>query len=159
MSSAVAHAHPSAASQDDERPTAPPIPAREVWRLIGPWLGYVFLAFVAVLGLFTASGASDNATYVVGMLTFAIAVAVIAIRAKRQLDGAEIGFLLPISVAGPDTLLVTIAILGVLGLVGGALAATVGGTLYGIGLALFVVCAALIFIEIKRYFDRIDRAP
>jgi len=130
-----------------------------VWRLIGPWLGYVFLAFAALLGLFTASGAADRATYVAGMLTFAIAVAVIAMRAKRQLDGAEVGFLLPISPSDADTLVVTIAILGVLGLAGGALAATVGSALYGIGLALFLVCALLIFIEIKRYFDRIDRAP
>ncbi len=134
------------------------MPAREVWRLVGPWLGYVFLAFAAVLGLFTASGAPDRATYLSGMLTFAIAVVVVALRAKRQLDGAEVGFLLPISVAGPDTLAVTIAVLGVLGLAGAALAASVGGALYGIGLALFVVCAALIFTEIKRYFDRIDSA-
>ena len=136
----------------------PPVPASEVWHLVGPWLGYVFLAFAGVLGLFTASGATDGATYLSGLVTFAIAIIVIAMRVKRQLDGAEIGFLLPISVAGPDTLAVTIAILAVLGLAGVSLAATVGGALYGVGLALFVVCAALIFTEIKRYFDRIDRA-
>jgi hypothetical protein len=153
------HAPNSAAPQDRPSPTAPALPAREVWRMIGPFLGYVFLAFAAILGLFTASDAADNATYVVGMLTFAIAVAIIAVRAKRQLDGAEIGFLLPISPAGADTLAVTVALLGILGLAGAALAASVGGALYGIGLALFIVCAALIFTEIKRYFDRIDRAP
>ena len=42
-------------------------------------------------------------------------------------------------------------------LVGAALAATLGGSLYGVGLALFIVCWGLIFIEIKRYFDRLER--
>ncbi len=126
--------------------------------MVGPFLGYVFLAFAGILGLFTASDAADSATYDTGMLTFAIAVAVIALRVKRQLDGAAVGFLLPISPAGADTLAITIAILFVLGLSGAALAATVGGALYGIGLALFIVCFALIFTEMKSYFDRIDNA-
>jgi hypothetical protein len=152
-------APPSAAPQDHSAATQPALPAREVWRMIGPWLGYVFLGFAGILGLFTASASADGAGYDAGLATFAIAVAVIALRAKRQLDGAEVGFLLPVSPADADTLFVTVAILGVLGIVGAALAATVGGTLYGIGLALFIVCAALIFTEIKRYFDRLDRAP
>ncbi len=152
------HAPASAAPRHDAAPTAPPVAAGEVWRLVGPWLGYVALAAAGIFGLFTASAGPDGATYDTGLATFAIAVAVIAIRAKRQLDGAEIGFLLPISPAGADTLCVTVALLAVLGLVGGALAASVGGALYGTGLALFLVCAAIIFIEIKRYFDRLDRA-
>jgi hypothetical protein len=154
----MAHTDHSAAPQDESAPTAPPVPADEVWRLVGPWLGYVFLVFAGVLGLFTASGAADHATYLAGIITFAIAVVIIAIRVKRQLDGVEIGFLLPISAPGVDTLVVTVALLGVLGLAGAILAAVIGGALYGIGLALFVVCAALIFTEIKRYFDRIDDA-
>jgi hypothetical protein len=48
------------------------------------------------------------------------------------------------------------AVLAVLGLAGLGLAATVGGTLYGVGIALFIVAAALIFNDIKRYFDHRD---
>jgi hypothetical protein len=84
----------------------------------------------------------------------AIAAVLIAWRAKLQLDGRDIGFLLPVTPGDIDTLIVTIAVLAVLGIVGGILAAAVGGTLYGIGLALLIVCALFIFLEIKRYFDR-----
>jgi hypothetical protein len=145
------HAH-SSAPQDRPHPTS----ADEVWRLIAPWLGYVFLGAAAILGLFTASAASDSPTYDSGLATFAVAGILIVMRMKRQLDGRETGFLLPVTASSGDALVVTIALLAVLGIVGGVLAATVGGSIYAIGLALFVISAALIFFEIKRYFDRRD---
>jgi hypothetical protein len=131
-----------------------PVGADEVWRLVAPGLGYIFLAAAAVLGLFTASGAADSATYAAGLGTFILAAVIIAVRMKRQFDGDRVGFLLEISVASTDSLLVSIAVLTVLALVGVVLAATVGGTLYGIGLALFVIATLLIFRDIKRYFDQ-----
>jgi hypothetical protein len=139
-------------------PTAPTLGAREAWRLVAPWLGHIFLAGAAVLGLFTASGGADGVTYGAGLATFFVAVLVIFVRIKRLFDGQEIGFLLPIASTSVDSMFVTIAVLGVLGLVGAVLAATVGGELYGIGLALFVVAAALVFSTIKRYFDLRERA-
>jgi hypothetical protein len=139
--------------------TAPALGAGAVWRMVAPWLGYAFLAVAAVLGLFTASGAGDRATYASGLATVAIAALLIAWRMKQQFDGVEVGFLLPVSAAGPDTLFVTLVVLGVLGLAGAILAATVGGTVYGIGIALFIIAALFIFIEIKRYFDRRERGP
>lgn len=148
--------HPVAV-QEKSAVTAPPLSAREAWRLIAAWLGYFFLGGAAVLGLVTASGAEDDATYASGLATCAVAVLLIAWRMRQQLDGREIGFLLPISAAGADTLFVTIAVLAALGLAGAILAATVGGTVYGIGIALFTISGAFIFIEIKRYFDRRER--
>jgi len=130
--------------------------ARELWGLVAPWLGHAFLAASAVLGLFTASAAADGATYAAGLATFALAGAIVAVRVKRQFDGREVGFLLAVSVASSDALLVAVALLTVLGLAGVILAATVGGAVYDIGIALFGICLALIFIEIKRYFDRLD---
>ena len=124
--------------------------------MIAPWLGHAFLAFAAVLGLFTASGGADRGAYSVGIVTFAVAALLVAVRAKRQLDGAEVGFLLPVAVADFDTLIVTVALLAVLGVAGAVIAAAEGGMLYGVGLALFAVATALIFTEIKRYFDRRD---
>jgi hypothetical protein len=145
------------AVQEQRPPSAPAVSAGEAWRLVAPWLGYVFLGAAALLGLFTASGADDAATYASGLATFAVAASLIAWRMKRQLDGYEVGFLLPVAVSSSDALLVTIAVLGAMGLAGAVLAATVGGTVYGIGLALFIICAAFIFIEIKRYFDGRER--
>jgi len=131
-----------------------PVGADAVWRMVAPMLGYVFLTVAAVLGLFTASGRVDDATYAAGIGLFALAVVIIAVRIKRQFDGREVGFLLQVSVASSDSLFISIAVLTVLALAGVVLAATVGGTFYGIGLALFVVASAMIFGDIKRYFDR-----
>jgi hypothetical protein len=125
--------------------------------MVVPWLGYGFLAASSVLGLFTASAATDAPTYAAGLGTFMLAIVIIVMRMKRQLDGREIGFLLAVSVTSVEALFVSIAVLGVLGLVGLILAATVGGSLYGIGLALFIICAAFIFSDIKRYFDGLER--
>jgi hypothetical protein len=154
----VAHpSRPHVAVQENPPPTAPAVSAWAAWRLVAPWLGYGFLGGAAVLGLFTASGADDEATYASGLATFAVAALLIAWRMKQQLDGREIGFLLPVSAEGSDTLFVAIAVLAALGLAGAILAATVGGTVYGIGIALFIIAAAFIFVEIKRYFDRHER--
>ena len=131
--------------------------AAEIWRMVVPWLGYGFLAASGVLGLFTASAATDDPTYAAGLGTFMLAIVIIVMRMKRQLDGREIGFLLAVSVTSVEALFVSIAVLGVLGLVGLVLAATVGGSLYGIGLALFIICAAFILSDIKRYFDALER--
>jgi hypothetical protein len=142
------------AAQHSAEQAPRPIGADEVWRLVAPGLGYVFLAAAAVLGLFTASGAGDDATYAAGIATFLLAAIIIAARMKRQFDGREVGFLLDFSVANSDSLFVSIVVLTVLALAGLVLAAAVGGTLNGIGLALFVIATAVIFRDIKRYFDR-----
>ncbi|HXP31242.1 MAG TPA: hypothetical protein VN832_09145 [Stellaceae bacterium] len=134
-----------------------PVSLGEAWQLIAPWLGHALLAAAAVFGLLVASGAPDSATYDSGMATFVVAVAIIAIRIKRQLDGAYIGVLLPIAVTREDSLYVSIAVLAALGLAGAILADFVGGAFYGIGLALFVLAAALIFSNIKHYFDFRER--
>lgn len=152
---ATHHAAPPGAADEG---AAPGVGAREAWLLLAPWLGYLFLAAAALLGLFTASGAPDDATYAAGLGTSIVAVIIIVTRMSRQLDGRDIGFLLPVTVTSSDLLFASIAVLAVLGLVGVILAATVGGALYGIGLALFAIAAALVFIEIKRYFDRRDAA-
>jgi hypothetical protein len=131
-----------------------PVDAAEVWRLIAPGLGYAFLAVAAVLGLVTASGEVDGATYAAGLATFVLAVIIIAVRLKRQFDGGAVGLLLDVSVASTDSLFLSIAVLTVLALAGLIVAAAIGGSLYGIGLALFVIGTAMIFRDIKRYFDR-----
>ncbi len=128
----------------------------EVWRMVVPGLGYVFLAGAAVLGLFTASAGSaagDQASYVAGLGCFVVAVFIMALRLRRQFDGEEVGFLLYISVANVDSLLVSIVVLTVLGLIGVVLASAVGGAFSGIGLALFVIAALMIFTDLKRFFD------
>lgn len=148
----------SPAETEQEAVILMPTSLREVWRLLAPWLGYVLLAAAGVLGLATASGGADEATYDAGMTTFVLAVLIIAIRIKRQLDGEYVGLLLPVAVRREDSLAIAIALLGVLGLGGAVVAAAVGGAYYGVGLALFIVSAAIAFREIKRYFDFRDHS-
>jgi len=140
----------------EARVTLHPVALAEVWAMLSPWIGHVLLIAAAIFGLATASGAPDEAAYDVGMVTFLVAAVLIAFRVKRQLDGAAVGLLLPVAIEREDGLLVTIAALTVLGLVGGILAASVGGVFYGVGLALFLICVGMIFFEIKHYFDRRD---
>lgn len=140
----------------EARVTLHPVALAEVWAMLSPWIGHVLLIAAAIFGLATASGAPDEAAYDVGMVTFLVAAVLIAFRVKRQLDGTAVGLLLPVAIEREDGLLVTIAALTVLGLVGGILAASVGGVFYGVGLALFLICAGMIFFEIKHYFDRRD---
>jgi hypothetical protein len=147
---------PHDASQHPVAGAPHPVTSAEVWRLVAPGLGYVFLVVAAVLGLFTASDAPDTATYDAGLGLFVLALVLVMLRLKRQFDGRRVGLLLPLLVENTDSLVVVIALLVALALGGLVLAATVGGSLYTIGLALFIVATALIFGELKRYFDRRD---
>jgi hypothetical protein len=52
----------------------------EVWCMLAPWLGYVFLIGAALLGLFTASGAEDEGGYAAGIATFLLAMLLVALR-------------------------------------------------------------------------------
>jgi hypothetical protein len=128
-----------------------------VWRLVAPWLGYLLLAVAAVLGLFTASEAGEGEDYVAGLLTFGLAVLVIAWRMRDQLDGRDDGLLLPVMADGEDALLLWIAVMAALGIAGLLVAAATESVLHVAGIALFVVAALFIFAAMKRYFDRRER--
>lgn len=134
-----------------------PVDFPTVWRLLAPWLGYLLIGAAGVLGLFTASGAPDDATYDAGFVTFAIALCIIALRIKHQLDGRYDGLLLPLSVEGEDALLLYMAVVGALGVGGLVLAAMTQGIFSDAGLAFFCICALLVFYNLKRYFDLRDQ--
>jgi hypothetical protein len=127
--------------------------ARQFWAWSAPWVGYALLALAGVLGLFTASDAEDPASYFAGMLTFVLAVAIIAFLLKRQFDGPGESIWWAVTPTSADALWFHIPILAVLGLVGLVLGASEGGIFAYAGLAFFVACALLIFLSIKHYFD------
>lgn len=129
-----------------------------VWRLLAPWLGYLLLGAAALFGLFSASEAADTAEYQAGMVTFALALGLIALRMKRQLDGHYDGLLLPLAVTDEDGFQLYLAVLGVLAVGGLVLAASTENVFHEVGIALFLICVALVFWNVKRYFDRREEA-
>jgi hypothetical protein len=128
-----------------------------VWRLVAPWLGYLLLAAAGLLGLFTASDAGEGEGYAAGLLTFGLAVLIIAWRMRDQLDGRDVGLFLPVMVEGEDALLLWIAVMTALGIAGLLVAAGSESVLHTAGIALFVVAALFIFFAVKRNFDRRER--
>jgi hypothetical protein len=124
-----------------------------VWRLLAPWLGYLLIGAAGVLGLFTASGDPQGDAYIAGMVTFGIAVLMIALRIRHQFDGRYDGLLLAASVRSGDALMLYIPIIGALAVGGLVLAAMTDGIFHNAGLAFFAVCAMLIYVSVKRYFD------
>lgn len=141
----------------DEDVITRPTDFYHVWRLLAPWLGYLLIGAAGVLGLFTASGNPEGDGYVAGMVTFGIAVVMIALRIRHQFDGRYDGLLLAASVNSGDALTFYIPIIGVLGIGGLVLAAETDGIFHDAGFAFFGVCAVMIYVSVKRYFDNYER--
>lgn len=128
-----------------------------VWRLLTPWLGYLLIGAAGVLGLFTASGQPHGDPYIAGMVTFGVAVVMIALRIRHQFAGRYDGLLLATSVNSGDALAFYIPIVGALGIGGLVLAAETDGIFHDAGFAFFGVCAVMIYVSVKRYFDDYER--
>ena len=142
---------------DDQNVITRPTDFYHVWRLLAPWLGYLVIGAAGVLGLFTASGQPQGDPYIAGMVTFGVAVVMIALRIRHQFEGRYDGLLLATSVSSGDALAFYVPIIGALGIGGLILAAKMDGIFHNAGFAFFAVCAVMIYVSIKRYFDDYER--
>ena len=129
----------------------------ELWRWFAPWLGGAVLVALALVGLFVASRAADDATYAGGFAAAAIASATLAWLIRAGFEGRR-GRAAPMLVEDSDALLVLVAVLVVLGFLGLFLAAhgEEPMAIYG-GYGLFAGALVMIFWNIKHYFDRRGR--
>jgi hypothetical protein len=128
----------------------------ELWRWVAPWLAGAFLVLAALLGLFTASRAQTDGSYVIGFVTAGLALLMLAWRLKRALDGDRV----PASVLVDDAtaLVVVIALLAVLAVGGLLLAARSDEAVpEAVGYALFGFALVFIFANLKHYFDARER--
>jgi hypothetical protein len=127
----------------------------EVARWFVPWVLAGALALVFVGGLWCASGALDNGTYVFGLVAAAIALAVLLWELNAVL-GAGIGNLVARCLVEDEaSLIVLVAILVALALAGLVLAARSGSiAASGAGYGLFLFGIVFIFANLKHYFDR-----
>jgi hypothetical protein len=130
----------------------------ELWRWFAPWLGGAALVAIGLLGLFVASRAEDDGTYIGG---FAAAIAALTLvwRVRAAFAGENQGVLLPpVAVEESGALILLVVVLVVLGIFGLFLAARGEEpmAIYG-GYGLFAGALIMIFWNMKHYFDRLER--
>jgi hypothetical protein len=128
-----------------------------VWSWFGFWLQMLVLAVLVVIGAFFASAAQRSGDYACGMLLSLGTIALAFLRLKHRLDGRDPGLMDLLLVDDMWNLSLVIPLFTVIGLAGLFTAqAAESGALHTAGVMLFVISGAIIFLDMKRVFDRID---
>jgi hypothetical protein len=136
-------------------PMSPLPPDQELRSWFGFWLQFVVLAALAILGLYIGSdGASGD--YATGLLLTVGAVLLAFLRLKAHFDGVGDDWTSFLFVDRPGQLVVVIPLFTVIALAGLFMGAGAPDSLQGAGVALFVVSGLIIFLSLKRVFDRLD---
>ena len=149
------HARPE--SGIDERSLPPESAERAFWSWLGFWVQILVLAVLAVIGAFAASSADEPGDYACGMILGLAAIALAFLRLKNQLDGSRPGFVEFLLVEDMWNLALVVPLFTVIGLAGLFIAHAWGtSAMHAAGLALFVVSGAIIFLDLKHVFDRVE---
>ena len=128
---------------------------REYWTWIGFWAQFVVLAGLAILGLAIAgSGAPGDDT--AGLLLAGAAVALAFMRLRLWFDGGATGWMAFLFVDTPGGLVVVIPLFVAIALAGLFMGAGASGSLRNAGIGLFIASGIIIFLSLKRVFDRLD---
>lgn len=134
--------------------------ASAFWSWLGFWLQFLMLGFLAVVGAFVASGAERPGDYTCGILLSLAAIALGFLRLKHHFDGGEADWGRFLLIDNMWNLALVIPLFAVIGLAGLFIAhAWEGGTMHAAGVALFIASGVIIFLNIKRVYDRIDSEP
>ena len=135
--------------------TSPQPPNEGLGAWFGFWAQFVVLAALAVLGLYVGSDGQPG-DYVAGLMLTIGAVLLAFLRLKAWFDGTSSDWTSFLLVDKPAHLVVVIPLFTVIALAGLFVAAGAPGTLQSAGVALFVVCGLVIFLSLKRVFDKLD---
>lgn len=139
----------------DHAETSPQHWGRDYWAWFGFWAQFVVLGGLTILGLVIAgSGASGDDT--AGLLLAASAAALAFMRLKLWFDGGATGWMTFLFVETPRGLLVVIPLFVVIALAGLFMGAGASGSLRNAGLGLFIASGVIIFLSLKRVFDKLD---
>jgi len=142
----------------DEPGSTPEDAERAFWSWLGFWVQFLILGLLAVIGAFVASGNARPGDYECGLLLSLAAITLAFLRLKHQLDGGSPGWDSFLLVDDMKNLALAIPLFTVIGLVGLFIAdAWESGAMHAAGIGLFVVSGAIVFLDIKHVFDRIDR--
>ena len=127
------------------------------WSWLGFWAQFLVLGLCVVIGAFAASQAASPGDYGSGIVLILGALALAFLRLKRRFDGGAAGWRDFLLVDDMTNLTVAIPLFAVIGLAGLFVArAWPNGSLHDAGLGLFVVSGVIVFLNIKRVFDRIN---
>ena len=144
----------------DETSRTPDDAEYAFWSWLGFWLQFLILGVLAVVGAFVASRGERPGDYACGMLLGLGVIALAFLRLKHLLDGGASDwgdFLLVDDMRG---LAIVIPLFAIIGLAGLFIAhAWESGAMHAAGVALFIASGAIIFLDLKRVFDRTDSEP
>jgi hypothetical protein len=131
---------------------------RSVAAWLGFWVQFGVLGVLAVIGAFFASEGGAPGDYGCGMALLVGALVLAFLRLKHHFDGRPLGWGDFLLVDSMRELAVVIPLFAIIALAGLFLAhAWRQGAPYDAGLCLFVASGAIIFLDIKRVFDRLDQ--
>jgi hypothetical protein len=129
-----------------------------VGQWIGFWLQLVVLGLLAVFGAWFASADAGPGDGTSGLILFACALALTLHRVKARFDGGEPSWWGSLFVDTMGNLAIVVPLFVVIGLAGLFLAAAWGsGSLHDGGIGLFCASGLVVFMSLKRVFDRLDR--
>jgi hypothetical protein len=141
----------------DETGPTPDDADRAFWSWLGFWVQFVILGLLAVIGAFVASADAEPGDYQCGLLLSLGAVALAYLRLKHQLDGGALSWGNFLFVDNMKNLAVAIPLFAIIGLAGLFIAhAWETGAMHTAGLGLFAASGAIVFLDIKHVFDRMN---
>jgi hypothetical protein len=138
-----------------DSPTSPQPSEQGYWAWFGFWAQFVVLGALVILGLHIGSDGAPG-DYATGLMLAIAAVLLAFLRLKAWFDGTSgdwSGFLF---VDRPAHLVVVIPLFTVIALAGLFIAAGAPDSLQDAGIGLFIVSGLIIFLSLKRVFDRLD---
>ena len=141
----------------DSTQQSPDNAERAFWSWLGFWLEILVLGVLAIIGAFAASGAARPGDYTCGVALSLGAIALAFLRLKCRLDGNGSGWADFLLVGDIWNLALVIPLFTVIGLAGLFIAhAWADGAMHSAGIALFIVSGAIIFLDMKHVFDRME---
>ena len=130
---------------------------RAFWSWLGFWLEILVLGVLAIVGAFAASAADRPGDYTCGMALSLGTIALAFLRLKRRLDGNGSDWADFLLVGDMWNLALVIPLFTVIGLAGLFIAhAWESGAMHTAGIALFIASGAIIFLDVKQVFDRME---
>jgi hypothetical protein len=133
------------------------VPVNEVLSWFAPWFVAAVLVVVCLGALWCAASASDDLTYAIGFIGALLALIALIWESAAALSGRIGDLSLQVLVDDDISLVVLMVLLGILALVGLALAARgPSPTANGVGYGLCIFGIVFAFANLKHYFDRLE---
>jgi hypothetical protein len=133
---------------------------RAFWSWLGFWVQFLILGLLSVIGAFVASADTRPGDYQCGVLLSLAAIALAFLRLKSRFDGGDSNWGNFLLVDDMKNLALAIPLFAVIGLAGLFIAhAWESGAMHAAGLGLFAASGAIVFLDIKHVFDRLNSEP